>query len=53
MLLEHLGDANGAVRVESAIRQVLASGIRTRDIGGSAGTREFGNAVLRVLGEPE
>jgi methanogen homoisocitrate dehydrogenase len=53
MLLEHLGDADGAVRVESAIGQVLASGIRTRDIGGSAGTREFGDAVLRVLGEPE
>jgi len=51
MLLEHLGDTEGAVRVESAIRQVLASGIRTRDMGGSTGTREFGDAVLRVLGE--
>jgi methanogen homoisocitrate dehydrogenase len=50
MLLEYLGDTEGAVRIESAIRQVLASGVRTRDLGGSAGTREFGDAVLRVLG---
>jgi isocitrate/isopropylmalate dehydrogenase len=28
---------------------VLAEGIRTRDLGGSAGTREFGDAVLRRL----
>ncbi|MEN6394856.1 MAG: isocitrate/isopropylmalate dehydrogenase family protein [Methanoregula sp.] len=51
MLLEHLGDSEGSVQVESAIRQVLASGIRTRDMGGSTGTREFGEAVLRVLGK--
>jgi methanogen homoisocitrate dehydrogenase len=51
MLVSHLGDADGAVRVESAIGQVLASGIRTRDIGGSAGTREFGDAVIRALGQ--
>jgi len=50
MLLEHLGDNGGSVRIESAIQQVLASGVRTRDLGGSAGTREFGDAVLRVLG---
>lgn len=49
MLLIYLGDAKGAGRVESAIGQVLASGIRTRDLGGSAGTREFGEAVLRTL----
>lgn len=51
MLLKHLGDSGGASRVESAVSQVLAHGIRTRDLGGSAGTREFGNAVLQVLGQ--
>jgi methanogen homoisocitrate dehydrogenase len=50
MLVSHLGDTNGAMRIESAIRQVLSSGTRTRDLGGSAGTREFGDAVLRVFG---
>ena len=49
MLLAHLGDREGAVRIESAISMVLSFGIRTRDIGGSAGTREFGAAVLRSL----
>jgi methanogen homoisocitrate dehydrogenase len=53
MLLEHLGDTGGAVRIESAIQQVLASGTRTRDLGGSVGTRKFGDEVLRVLGKQE
>lgn len=49
MLLTHLGDNDGAGRIESAIGAVLASGIKTRDLGGSAGTREFGAAVLATL----
>jgi methanogen homoisocitrate dehydrogenase len=49
MLLTHVGDAEGENHIESAIRAVLVQGIKTRDLGGSAGTREFGEAVLRVL----
>jgi methanogen homoisocitrate dehydrogenase len=49
MLLDYLGDRAGAGRVESAIGRVLARGIRTRDLGGSAGTREFGDAVIREI----
>jgi isocitrate/isopropylmalate dehydrogenase len=49
MLLEYLGDQNGATRMESAISHVLAQGICTRDLGGSAGTREFGDTVLRGI----
>jgi methanogen homoisocitrate dehydrogenase len=49
MLLTHVGDTEGENHIESAIRAVLAQGIRTRDLGGLAGTREFGEAVLRVL----
>lgn len=49
MLLEYLGDMDGAGRVESAISRVLAQGIRTHDLGGTAGTREFGDAVLREV----
>jgi methanogen homoisocitrate dehydrogenase len=49
MLLAYCGDARGSGRIEEAIQDVLAEGIRTRDLGGSAGTREFGNAVLRSL----
>ena len=51
MLLSHLGDNDGAERIERAIRDVLARGIRTRDLGGSAGTREFGDAVQKTLAE--
>ena len=49
MLLDYLGDKAGAGRVDSSINKVLAQGIRTRDLGGSAGTREFGEAVLREI----
>ena len=51
MLLAHLGDKDGAMRIESAIGSAVSSGIRTRDIGGTAGTREFGSAVLRILSQ--
>ena len=51
MLLAYLGDNEGSVRLESAITTIFSSGIRTRDIGGSAGTREFGDAIIRVLGK--
>jgi methanogen homoisocitrate dehydrogenase len=49
MLLSYVGDAAAAERIEKAIRQVVTRGIRTRDLGGSAGTQEFGNAVLQVM----
>jgi len=49
MLMEHLGDAAGAARVEEAIRNVIAAGTKTRDLGGSAGTREFGGNVVKFL----
>jgi 3-isopropylmalate dehydrogenase len=34
---------------ESAIHRTLAAGIRTRDIGGSSGTKEFSESVLANL----
>jgi len=49
MLLAHLGDTAGADRIEAAIQAVLAQGIKTRDLGGSAGTQEFGEAVVARL----
>ena len=50
MLLDYLGDKEGAAHVELAIGRVLAHGIRTRDLGGSTGTREFGDAMVREIG---
>jgi isocitrate/isopropylmalate dehydrogenase len=49
MLLAYCGDSRGSERIESAIQEVLSIGIKTRDLGGSSGTREFGEAVLRLL----
>jgi methanogen homoisocitrate dehydrogenase len=49
MLLDYLGDRESAARIEKAIGRVLASGVKTRDLGGSAGTREMGDAITGAL----
>jgi methanogen homoisocitrate dehydrogenase len=50
LLLRYAGDISGSEAVEHAIQQVFSKGIKTRDLGGSAGTKEFGDAVLHELG---
>ncbi|MDQ2689179.1 MAG: isocitrate/isopropylmalate dehydrogenase family protein [Chloroflexota bacterium] len=46
LMLRHLGELAAADAVESAVRGVVAEGTTvTYDLGGSAGTREFGEAV--------
>jgi isocitrate dehydrogenase (NAD+) len=46
LMLRHLGETAAADAVESAVRAVIAEGQTvTYDLGGSAGTREFGEAV--------
>jgi isocitrate dehydrogenase (NAD+) len=48
MMLDHLGELDRAERVRRAlIDTIVGDGIRTRDLGGSASTEEFGNAVAR------
>jgi len=49
MLLDHFGDAEGAARIDTAIRTLVARGICTRDLCGSYGTREFGDALITQL----
>ncbi len=50
MLLRHsLGLTAEADRIEAAVAKALADGIRGGDLGGSAGTREIGDAVLARL----
>jgi methanogen homoisocitrate dehydrogenase len=51
LLLRHLGDSSAAEMVEAAITETLSSGVRTRDIGGSAGTKAFGDTVIGMLGK--
>ena len=46
LMLRHLGELAAADAVEAAVRAVIAEGTTvTYDLGGSAGTREFGAAV--------
>ncbi|HOV68081.1 MAG TPA: isocitrate/isopropylmalate family dehydrogenase [Methanoregulaceae archaeon] len=49
MLLEHLGDPRAAHLLRSSVETVLFRGERTPDLGGTATTREFGDAVLVSL----
>jgi tartrate dehydrogenase/decarboxylase/D-malate dehydrogenase len=49
MMLEHLGEPDGARLLEDAFGGVLASGVRTRDLGGAATTEDFARAVLERL----
>jgi 3-isopropylmalate dehydrogenase len=50
MLLRHsLGREAEAARVEAAVAKTLADGVRGADLGGSASTREIGDAVLERL----
>ena len=46
MMLTHLGEAEAAARVRAGVSSVLAAGaVRTRDLGGSAGTLEMAEAI--------
>ncbi|MEW9853725.1 3-isopropylmalate dehydrogenase [Novosphingobium sp. M1R2S20] len=50
MLLRHsFGLETEAARIESAVAKALGDGIRGGDLGGQAGTREIGDAVLARL----
>ena len=46
MMLDHLGELEAAARIRAALEATIATaGIRTRDLGGTATTREFGDAI--------
>ncbi|WBY16130.1 3-isopropylmalate dehydrogenase [Erythrobacteraceae bacterium WH01K] len=50
MMLRHsFGRAQDADRIENAVACVLADGVRGFDLGGEAGTRDLGDAVLARL----
>jgi isocitrate dehydrogenase (NAD+) len=51
LMLRHLGEQDAAERVETALREVIAEGKHTTyDLGGSAGTRGFADAIIARLG---
>jgi isocitrate dehydrogenase (NAD+) len=48
MMLDHLGELDRAERIRAAIvTTIVRDGIRTRDLGGTATTQEFGSAVAQ------
>lgn len=49
LLLENLGEAVAGGAVLRAVETVLAGGVKTPDLGGSAGTSEVGDALLEAL----
>ncbi len=50
LMLRHLGELAAADAVETAVREIIAAGeTTTYDLGGSAGTREFGEAVAGLV----
>jgi len=50
MMLDHVGELKPAQRIRDAIEQaIVTDNVRTRDLGGTASTHEFGDAVVRRL----
>jgi isocitrate dehydrogenase (NAD+) len=50
LMLDHLGEVKWGDRIREAIeRTIVDDKIRTRDLGGSASTKEFGDAVARRI----
>jgi tartrate dehydrogenase/decarboxylase/D-malate dehydrogenase len=52
LLLEHVGHPEAGERVLNALEEALASGTKTRDLGGSATTEEMTDAVIKHLRNP-
>ena len=51
MMLDHIGEAQAARNIEQALHKVYREGKSiTRDVGGTASTSEFTNAVISLLG---
>jgi isocitrate dehydrogenase (NAD+) len=50
LMLDHVGERAAAERIRGALARVLAAGIvRTRDLGGTAHTTEFTDAICREI----
>jgi isocitrate dehydrogenase (NAD+) len=49
LMLRHIGEGAMADRIMKAVVATLASGVRTRDLGGTATTMEYADAICRQL----
>jgi isocitrate dehydrogenase (NAD+) len=49
-MLNHIEEREAAEKIETAMLKVVEEGnVRTRDIGGSAGTNEFADAIIGTM----
>ena len=54
LMLRHLGERDAAQRIETAMLNVFREGkVRTRDIGGTARTAEFADAIIAAMSQHE
>jgi tartrate dehydrogenase/decarboxylase/D-malate dehydrogenase len=51
MMLDFLGEKSAASALMKGIEQNTSQGVMTRDLGGSASTQEFCDALLSTLGK--
>jgi isocitrate dehydrogenase (NAD+) len=50
MMLRHIGESEAAERAQNAMMEVFAEGnVRTRDLGGTASTADFANAIIEKI----
>ena len=50
MMLQHIGEAKKAERLEETVRYVIASGVETTgDIGGKGTTQSFTQEIIKLL----
>ncbi len=50
MMLDHIGENNAAALIRAALDRVLAAGVvRTHDLGGTASTTEFTDAICKEI----
>jgi isocitrate dehydrogenase (NAD+) len=50
MMLQHLNQREAAQRIVTAVHRCLKEGVKTRDLGGTASTTEFTEAIVARLG---
>jgi isocitrate/isopropylmalate dehydrogenase len=49
-MLRHIGEGAMADRIMNAVIATLTDGVRTRDLGGTASTTEYAEAICQRLG---
>ena len=49
LMLDSLGEPDGAARLMESLESVCANGPRTRDVGGTASTSEVGDAIAERI----